>query len=125
LPKGTTLGVAEETSANIVAAINEEGTSNFSTGKKHLRINMVVNDTSLKQYLQDKLGYLSQAEKSVIEPILVKYWHIFHEEDSHEFRGTDSVEHKIVTGNSKPIVNLLTEYHLPLGRKWKIKLRIC
>ena len=34
LPKGTKLGVAEETSASIVAAINEEGTSNFrSTGK--------------------------------------------------------------------------------------------
>jgi len=35
LPKGNILGVAEEASASIVAAINEEGTSNFrSTGKK-------------------------------------------------------------------------------------------
>ena len=57
LPIGTKLSVAEETSASIVAAINEEGTSNFrSTGKKHRRVNMTVNDTSFKQYLQDKLG---------------------------------------------------------------------
>jgi len=49
LPKGTTLGVAEETSDSIVAAINEEGTSNFRrTGKIHRRVNMVVNDTSFK-----------------------------------------------------------------------------
>ena len=36
-----------------------------------------------------------------MEPILIKYRHIFHEEGS--FRGTDLVEHKIVTGNAKPI----------------------
>jgi len=38
-----------------------------------------------------------------VEPILVKYRHIFHEEGSNGFRGTDLVEHKIVTGNAKPI----------------------
>ena len=64
---------------------------------------MVVNDTSFKEYLQDKLGHLSQAERSVMEPILIKYRHIFHEESSNDFRGTDLVEHKIVTGNAKPI----------------------
>ena len=60
LPKATTLGLAEETSARIVAAINEKGISNFrSTREKHRKVNMVVNDTSFKEYLQDKLGYLS------------------------------------------------------------------
>jgi hypothetical protein len=38
-----------------------------------------------------------------MDPILVKYRHIFHEECSNDFRGTDLVEHKIVTGNAKPI----------------------
>ena len=104
LPKRTVLGVAEETSVSIVAAINEEGTSNFrNTREKHLKVYMVVNDTSFKEYLQDKLRHLSQAEWSVMEPILIKYRHIFHEEGSNYFRGTDLVEHKIVTGNAKPI----------------------
>ena len=64
---------------------------------------MVVNDTSFKEYLQDTLGHLSQEERSVMEPILIKYRHIFHEEGSNDFRGTDVVENKIVTGNVKPI----------------------
>jgi hypothetical protein len=55
LPKGTVLGVAEETSASIIAAINEEGTSNFKiTREKRREVNTVVNDTSFKEYLQDK-----------------------------------------------------------------------
>jgi hypothetical protein len=72
-------------------------------GKKHRRVYMVMNVTSFKQYLQDKLGHLSQAERSVMEPILIKYRPMFHEEGSNDFRGTDLVEHKIVTGNAKPI----------------------
>jgi len=103
LPKGTILGVAEETSASIVAPI-DEGISNFrSTEKTCRRVNMVVNDSSFKQYLQDKLGNLSRAERSVMEPILLKYRHVFHEESTNDFRGTDLVEHKNVTGNAKPI----------------------
>ena len=73
---------------------------------------MVVNDSSFTQYLQDKLGHLSHAEKSVMEPILVKYRHVFHE-GSDEFRGTDLVEHKIVTGNAKPIRK--TPYRVPFA----------
>ena len=68
-PKGTVLGVAEESSASIVAAINEEGTSNFrSTKEKHRKVNMVVNDTSFKEYLQDKLGHLSQQKGQLWNP---------------------------------------------------------
>ena len=104
LQKGTVLSVAEETFASTVAAFNEEGTSNFrSTREKHRKVYMVVNDTSFKEYLQDKLGHLSPAERSVMEPTLIKYLHIFHEEGSNDFRGTDLVEHKIVSGNAKPI----------------------
>ena len=56
---------------------------------------MVVNDTSFKESLQDKLGHLSQAERSVMEPVLIKYRHIFHEEGSNDFRGTDLVNTKL------------------------------
>jgi hypothetical protein len=84
-----------------------------------------VNDTSFKQYLQEKLGHPSQAERSVIEPVLVKYRHVFHGEGSNDFQGTDLIEQKIVTGDAKPIRKHLTEYHLPLEKKWKIRFRIC
>ena len=64
---------------------------------------MEVKDTSFKEYLQEKLGHLSQAERLLMEPILIMYRRIFHEEGSNDFRGTDLVEHKIITGNAKPI----------------------
>ena len=82
---------------------------------------MVVIDTSFKQYLQDKLGHLSQAERSVMEPILIKYRHIFHE-GSNDFRGTDLVEHKIVTRNAKPIRK--PPYRLPFALRKEMENQI-
>ena len=114
MPKGTILGIAEETSASIVAAINDEEISNFrSTEKTCRKVYMVVNDSSFKQYFQDKLGHLSHAERSVMEPILEKYRHVFHEEGSNDFRGKNLVEHKIITGNAKPIRK--TPYRVPFA----------
>jgi hypothetical protein len=37
-----------------------------------------------------------------MEPVLMKYKHIFHLEDSNDFKDTDIVEHRIVTGDAKP-----------------------
>lgn len=74
MPKATVLGVAEETSASIVTAINDEEISNSSHSvKKRRGVNTVVNDALFKQ--QDKLGHLTQAERSVMGPVLVKYRH--------------------------------------------------
>jgi len=76
MTKATVLGVAEETSASIVAAIEE--IVNFSHSmKQRCAGNTVVNDPSFKQYLQDKLGHLPPAERSVLEPDLLKYRHVF------------------------------------------------
>jgi len=33
----------------------------------------------------------------------MKYKHVFHQEGSNDFKGTDLVEHRIVTGDAKPI----------------------
>jgi hypothetical protein len=38
-----------------------------------------------------------------MEPVLRKYRHIFHVEGSNDFRGTDLIEHRIITGDAKPI----------------------
>jgi hypothetical protein len=46
LPKATVLGVAEETSASVVAAINDEEVSGRNDGAKARRgVNTVVDDT--------------------------------------------------------------------------------
>jgi hypothetical protein len=42
-------------------------------------------------------------EERFVEPLLIKYRHVFHQEGSNYFKGTDLVEHRIVTGDVKPI----------------------
>jgi hypothetical protein len=38
-----------------------------------------------------------------MEPVVMKYRHVFHQEGSNDFKCTDLVEHRIVTGDVKPI----------------------
>jgi hypothetical protein len=104
LPKDTVLGIAEETSASLVADINDTEPSEPSRNSEtsHER-NGEGSDSLFRQYLNDKLGHLTSAERAVIEPVLMKYKHIFYREGSIDFKGTDLVEHRIVTGNAKPI----------------------
>jgi hypothetical protein len=47
----------------------------------------LIEDANFEQYLQDKLGHLTQKERSVMEPVLRKYRHIFHAEGSNDFKG--------------------------------------
>jgi hypothetical protein len=116
LPKATILGLTEETPNSLVAAINDRETTNFSrSDRKRSRNNALANDPLFEQYLQDKLGHLSQEERAVMEPVLTKYRHVFHKEGSHDFPGTDLVEHRILTGDSKPIRK--SPYRVPFALK--------
>jgi hypothetical protein len=38
-----------------------------------------------------------------MEPVLRKYRHVFHVDGCNDFRGTDLIEHQIVSGEAKPI----------------------
>jgi hypothetical protein len=103
LPKATVLGVAEETSASIVVEINEVKTGSNHRRKTHCGVNTVVDDANFEQYLQDKLWHLSQVERSVMEPVLRKYRHVFHVHGSNDFKGTNLTEHRIIIGDAKLI----------------------
>jgi hypothetical protein len=123
LPRATVLGVAEETSASIVAEINDE----VKTNSKHRRktqcgVNTVVDDANFEQYLQDKLEHLSQAERSVMEPVLRKYRHVFHVDGSNDFKGTDLIEHRIITGDAKPIRK--APYRVPFALKKEMENQV-
>jgi hypothetical protein len=54
----------------------------------------VVDDALFKRYLQEKLRHLSRAERPLTVSVLVKAGHVFHEEGSNDFQGTDLAEHK-------------------------------
>jgi hypothetical protein len=123
LPKATVLGVAEETSASIVAEINYE----VKTNPKHIRktqcgVNTVVEDGNFEQYLQGMLGHLLQKERSVMEPVVRMYRHIFHVEGRNDFKDTDLIEHRIITGDAKPIRK--APYRVPLARKKELENQV-
>jgi len=56
-----------------------------------------------KKYIDEKLVHLSNAERKIIEPVLIKYAGIFHEKEDNGFKSTSVVVHKIETGNATPI----------------------
>jgi hypothetical protein len=53
--------------------------------------------------LNRKLDHLGRRKKEIIDPVLLKYAHLFHHEETNDFKGTDVVEHQILTGDARPI----------------------
>jgi hypothetical protein len=98
LPEATVLGMAEEVSESLVAALNDESTGELNKGSQHTKV-----DPSFREYLNDKLGHLTREEREAIEPLLFRYRNIFHVLGTNDFKGTDLIEHRIVTGNVKSI----------------------
>jgi hypothetical protein len=78
----------------------------------------VATDPVFDEYLSDKLGYLNTEERAVMEPMLKKYRHVFHQEGSNEFKGTDLAEHEIVTGDARPIRK--AQYRVPFALRKKM-----
>jgi hypothetical protein len=67
LPRATVLEVAEKTSASLVALINDSETQ--ESGSR----NESTDDSSFRQYVKDQLGHLTPRERSVLEPLIMKY----------------------------------------------------
>lgn len=104
LAKVTVLGIAEETSASLVTTTNDLESPNTNHSRESSRgLNAVGNDSSFRQYMKDRVGHLTCDERSVIEPVLMKYRQVFHIERSNDFQGTYLAEHRIVTGDEKAI----------------------
>jgi hypothetical protein len=103
LPKGTTIGVAQAISEDLVVSvsddecINEYGKQSFYSGN-----NKEV-PTRFKKYVDEKLAHLSESDKKVMKPVLIKYADIFHDDEENDFRSTDIVVYKIETGEAAPI----------------------
>jgi hypothetical protein len=76
LPKGPVLGVAEEVSETLVAAVNDGPMSETRRDAPTVKI-----DASFQSYLNDKLSHLTQEERTVLEPVIVKYRKAFFSRD--------------------------------------------
>ena len=121
-PKASVLGVAEETSESLVAVINDSEPLNSKRGRETSRgESKATTDPSFRQYLNGKLEHLTVEERSVMEP-LMKYKHVFHQEGSNDFKGTDLVEHRIVTGDANPIRK--APYRVPFALRQEMQNQV-
>ena len=61
------------------------------------------NKTLYNKHLHRKLDHLTPEEKVHIEPVLIKYARVFHDEESNDFKGTTVIEHHITVGDVQSI----------------------
>jgi hypothetical protein len=119
VPKATVLGVAEGMSESVVDRINTVRQSgvNTSRGGRNIKLH--------HKLLEGKLDQLPPQERQLIEPVLVKYAHVFHDEELNDFKATNVVEYEIPVGDSTHIRRPLIRRHSRLGTRWTHKLRKC
>jgi hypothetical protein len=100
-PKATILGVAEEISEDLVDKINAKTGPDTDRPTKPPRKRK--NELLYNRLLQEKLDHLKPDERRRIEPVLINYAHVFHDEKANDFKGTQVIEHRILVGDAKPI----------------------
>jgi len=96
VPKATVLGVAEEVLESVVDKINT-GQSSVNTPDETSK--GVRNRELYQRLLKGKLEHLPQHERQLIEPVLVKYAHVFHDEELNDFKATNVVAYEIPVGD--------------------------
>jgi len=116
IPKATVLGMAEAISESLVDRINRD--SDVPTKPYRKKKNEVL----YRKLLQNKLDHLSQEEKQILEPVLQKYAHVFHDEGTNDFKGTDVIEHEILVGDARPIRR--PPYRTPYALRDEMKVQI-
>jgi len=73
IPKATVVGVAEEISPTLVAAINDDARpADKRNGRTHCDIDSVEDEAKFCDYLREVLGHLPEHERAVMEPVLRK-----------------------------------------------------
>ena len=98
LPMATVIGVAEEVSSSLLAAIHAERDAREGT-----YVYTVADETKFREYVNQVLGYLPKQDRDVLEPVLRKYRNLFHLYEDSPFPGTVLEEHRIVTGDARRI----------------------
>jgi hypothetical protein len=65
---------------------------------------------------------LPPEERQRIEPVLQKFAHVFHDEETDDFKSTNVIEHQVLLDDPKPIRR--PQYKTPLALKDKMKAQV-
>jgi len=84
-----------------------------------------MNEALYRKLLEGKLNHLSKRDEEQIDPVLRIFAHVFHDDDSNDFKATVVVEHDIVLENETPIRR--PQYRTPFALKEEMKkqVKIC
>ena len=115
VPKSTVLGIAEQVSEKLVDQINTSRSCK-ETGK------VIENVDLYHKLLGGKLDHLPRKDREKIEPVLLKYAHVFHDEESNDFKATDVVEHEINLNDPTPVRR--PQYRTPFALRGEMKAQI-
>jgi hypothetical protein len=120
VPKATVLGIAEEISEPPVDSINAGCKSDADSPTKPRR--RKKHEALYNKLLKGELYYLSREDRQLIEPVLLNYVHLFHDEETNDFPGTNVIEHEILVGDAQPIRR--PPYRTPYARRGEMKSKM-
>jgi hypothetical protein len=84
IDKATVLGIAEEVTEGIIDRINVR--DNKQPQPLNHREKENKNRTLYKKLLEGKLDQLSEDDRRTLEPVLLRYAHVFHDEETNDFK---------------------------------------
>jgi hypothetical protein len=123
LQKACLLGLAQEISETSIVSWCEE-----KSGEAGLERSFPVGDRGearspkFLKYIDDKLAHLASEDRQIIEPVLIRYRHVFHDEEENDFKSTQVVEHRIETGNAALIRK--AQYRVPFALKGEMQNQV-
>jgi hypothetical protein len=116
IPKATTLGVEEEVSETLIAPIpDEDEISETAFNISKTVENRFAGNQKFLSYLNGKLAHLSRDKRASIEPVLVRFANVFHDDETNDFKSTNVVEHRIETAETRSIRR--APYRVPFALK--------
>jgi len=100
VPKSTVLGITEEVSKPLIDKINQRKELNSDLPFRPQR--KKENEASYSKLLNGEFDNINQKDREFIVPILLKYAHVFHDEETNSVNGTNVIEHEIPIGDTRP-----------------------
>ena len=82
MPKHTVLGVAQQVSEALIDKINAGDESDINSPTRPPRKRK--NEALYEKLLPGKLDHLTSEDRRHIEPIMIKYAHVFHDENEND-----------------------------------------
>jgi len=114
------LGIAEEVTEEIVFRINvREKSEPQSLGNREKENE---SKTLYQKLLEGKRFQLSEDEKRKLEPVLLRYTHVFHDEQTNDFKETAVIGHQILVDNARPIRK--PQYRIPYSLREEMKTQV-